>query len=135
MSKNMEIAKRLVKIAQMVMGSEKRTAGSNLNSGIIKKINDELFKISTGSGNDNEYYAKIPLKKVFDVLKKYKVHAVQEDGTPWAGFLAGREGKAKIDLAPYIDDDTAGEMYENTLLYLSWHRMDSGNYEVIVYLT
>ena len=119
---NAKLAQELFKIAKMLAAAPK----PKIQAGTVKQINNDLFKISTGSGNGNVYYDKIPLRDIFDVLKKHGIQAVQEDGEPWSGFIAGREGTANFDVAPL----GSKEVFSNNALHLSWYKMDSGRYEI-----
>lgn len=89
----------------------------------------------------NTYFPSIPWDKIEAILKANGIVALQEDGTEWAGFFAGRDGNARIELAPADSarsenrTDTFYTPYENALLILSWHKMDSGRYEVNLYVS
>jgi hypothetical protein len=82
-----------------------------------------------------EYFTRIPLEGIFDVLKKEYVQVIDSDGTLWSGFLTGAKGRTEFDLA--ILDKTTGEYMpvENSMLILTWYKMDSGRYEVVCYLS
>jgi hypothetical protein len=81
---------------------------------------------------------QIPLDDIFDALKQIGVHAVQEDGTPWSGFLTGgaecgsqEAAKQRALLSLVRDDGTP----LNNVLTLMWCKMQSGNYEVVAYVS
>ena len=95
----------------------------NLNANIRKQINKQLQE------NFNKYFPSIPLTEVFEVLKNNNVVAVQEDGTPWSGFLCGDDGNASIELK--FND----ELIDNAMLILQWHKMESGRYEINTYVS
>ena len=93
-----------------------------LPSNITSKINKEF----TAMG---DYFEKIPMQTMFDILLKYDVIPLQEDYTYWDGFLTGRDGRATIELA-YID-----KVVKNRSLHFTWHKMEqSGKYECIKYV-
>jgi hypothetical protein len=118
----MDIRKEIMKIAKSLM------AKNILKPAIKMKINNELYKISTHS--PDTYYEKIPLNDIFNALKKNGVIPIDDDGTEWSGFLAGREGRAMIDMA----DLNSKEAFDNVVLQLAWYKMGSGAYEVNVYI-
>ena len=83
------------------------------------------------------YFDAIPLQKIFDILKKYDIIALQEDKTPWDGFLMGRESSTTFPVA-YEASKDEDEFYEpigNAQLYLYWYRMEESNrYEINSYM-
>lgn len=97
-----------------------------LSNFIRNKINDAF-----SSKNFGIYFGKIPFDKIDDILKKYDLMLVQEDGTPWEGIISGESGKTTIDVARISDN----VIMKNTSLFLSWYKMDSGKFELIIYLT
>lgn len=126
MNKN-KIARELLILAKSLIAIPKL----RLDSKTITKLNKAAYSFSTGHGNGNVYYDKIPLTDLFKSLNSNGVHAVQEDGTPWVGFLTGKEGHANIELAPFIDNEKAGQIYDNAELHINWTRMGSGRYEFL----
>jgi len=105
--------------------------GIALNQSIRSKINKELQKISTTKGN---YYKAIPLQDIFDVLENSAgIIPIQEDGAKWDGFLTGRDAQIHFDL---VIEDIGGKykLIDNCQLNLSWYKMESGNYEINVFL-
>lgn len=84
----------------------------------------------------NTHFPSIPLSTIFDTLNKRGLVVLQDDGTTFDGMLAGTEGRALFDVA--YADTRDGQFYtpaENVLLTISWHKMETGNYEVIAYLS
>jgi hypothetical protein len=82
------------------------------------KVNAQLADLS------RIYHNAIPLNVIFDVCRAQSFEPVQEDGTPWAGLLCGREGRADIELT-------------NTRkwLHLQWFKMEhTGRYEINAYI-
>lgn len=94
-----------------------------LTPALRRKVNKDLFPLGA------EYHREIPLDAVFEVLNKHGVIPLQEDYTYWSGFLTGRTGKASIELG------WSGGLIVNSVLFLSWYKMESGKYELICYLT
>jgi len=81
------------------------------------------------------YFPSIPLKEIFDVLKKSYVVVVQEDGTPWSGFLMGDKGRDNFEMATL--DNVSGDyiMIKDSVLVLTWYKMTSGKYEIVIYIS
>jgi len=110
-----------------------------LKAPIKKKINRELINLTTPK-NRTQYFKAIPLQDIFDILEKYGVIALQEDNTPWDGFLTGRQAQTYFDIASK-DSETENNRYKvyvpytNAKLALSWYKMGSGNYEITTYIT
>ncbi len=88
-----------------------------------KMINSELVMLC------KTYHDQIPLTEIFDILKKNNIIAIQEDGTPFEGFLMGNNSSTTIDLT--ID----GKNVNNSILSLSWYKMESGRFEINTYLS
>jgi hypothetical protein len=78
------------------------------------------------------YFANIPLTELLDICRNYEVYPIQEDGTLWEGFLAGRKGAANISLA--IQHGTEMVVAKNVLA-INYYKMESGNWEVIAYIS
>jgi hypothetical protein len=93
----------------------------------VNKRLHELFGV--------KYFEKIPLDEIFGFLKSEDIIVVQEDGTPWEGFLTGAEGRTTFELALY---DTQADTFSpigNAVLWMSWYKMSSGRYEIVAYLS
>lgn len=84
---------------------------------ITKSVNRELYKLGI-------YHPEIPLNDIFNVVEKYAGKVVQEDGTPWSGFLLGENGDTYFDI----------KGIKNFRLRLMWYKMPSGNYEITAYI-
>ena len=97
---------------------------------IRKKINAELHPIGA------KYHNQIPFGDISDILKKYGLVVLQEDRTKWSGFLTGRDGNDTFDLgyAESSDDDGQYTVIDNSRLVMSWYKMSSGRYEIVVYV-
>ena len=108
------------------------TKTPNLTQTERNKINNELHKIQ------QTYHPQIPLDDIFTTIHKIGCHPIQEDDTPWTGFLTGGAEcgteKAKNQRATIrIARDTTPL---NNYLILNWCKMPtSGNYEIIAYIT
>ena len=73
-----------------------------------------------------EYWNEIPLKEIFEALTENGMSAVQEDGTPWSGILCGESSCTTIKV-------TGNKAVK--WLQLAWYKMQSGRYEINVYLS
>jgi len=100
-----------------------------------KTINDALYDL----GN---YHTEIPLQSIFDICRKENVIAIQEDGTPWSGFLTGgaecgsekaKNQNAKFDLA--IQGVDGEYVPAENMIILNWCKMQSGKYEIVCYVS
>ena len=89
---------------------------------VAKKINKELHEFNIN------YYGAIPLEDIFDILDKYEYVPIQEDGTPWEGFLLGEDSYAIFECVHLGD-------LKPLFLYLSWYKMPSGRYEIVTYIS
>jgi len=94
------------------------TKPAKLHAAARRQINGYLNSIG------RVYHHAIPLGQIIEVIEAHAARrVVQEDGTPWSGFLCGREGRATLEI-------------ENTreALQLSWYKLESGRYEVTAYV-
>lgn len=110
-----------VKVAQ-IAGSAKLTQQQK------RKANEAIAPFSSGVPHD-----KIPLNEMFAALKTVGIVAVQEDGTPWSGILAGQQGRANIELA--VQGPGGLSLVDNADLVLTWYKHETGRYEVVVYVS
>lgn len=96
-----------------------------LKPDVKKKINKKIYTLTS------KYSAQIPLQDIFSILGEYDIIAVDEAGEPWQGFLTGRDGEAHFDLR----DTGSNAAVKNSMLLLQWHKMESGSYEIVCYIT
>ena len=85
---------------------------------VRRKLNSKIHDITLGIKD------QIPLGSIRDLLTESGFGLYQEDGTPWGGFLTGRDGHASLDVGA-----------TNSILWLSWHKFDTGRYETVAYLS
>ena len=97
---------------------------TGINHYAKRSINDEIRHASRGI-LDN-----IPISNISDILERWGLMLVQEDGTKWSGFLCGVDGAATIDIAT-----EHGEIIKNSMLYIQWHKYDTGRYDIVCYLS
>jgi len=74
------------------------------------------------------YYPSIPIDEINSILIDNRVWLVQENGSPWSGMSFDDSGMIYIDVA------NEKGIFQNTMLYVSWSKMNNGNYEVNTYL-
>lgn len=100
-----------------------------------KKGNNALMKLL-----EPTYFKTIPLKEIIKTLSKVGLVVLQEDATEWEGFVAGREGKMLTPLAPAETETkykgvTFFTPFTNTQFVMTYHKMESGTFEVIAYVS
>lgn len=102
-----------------------------MNRGERDRINRELYKIG------QRYHRNVPLDVIFKILKDRGVVVLQEDLTEWSGMLSGRSGRETFEVADelIVDDGGSYVPFNNTMLVLSWYRLESGKYEVLAHLS
>lgn len=66
----------------------------------------------------NKYFESIPIKEISDILNKYGF-----DSEPLEGIYTGREGRTHEKVGDY------------TYIVITWYKMQSGRYEIVVYLS
>jgi hypothetical protein len=86
------------------------------------------------------YHDSILINEIGDLLRKHGVLMLQEDGTEFSGVFAGEDGRAEIEIgttniAREIDGVPVYTPFTNTMLVITWHKMPSGKYEVVAYLS
>jgi hypothetical protein len=107
-----------------------------LKAGIRTKINKEIIKFTSGI-----YFKKIPLQDIFDICEKYNVVLLQEDNTKWSGMLVGNASTVIFGMAskdsgyPSGQGSTMYVPYVNAGLNLQWYKMQSGKYEITLYVS
>lgn len=79
----------------------------------------------------------IPLSDIAEILRGNGLVLLQEDNTEWSGVLMGRDGQALIPLATTNKIDPDGRYLEELdhVLSLSWHKYDTGRYDVTAYIS
>lgn len=98
-----------------------------------RKISKALYPLT------KEFHNAIPLKSICDVLEKFDLKLLQEDGTEWAGLLCGRDANATFDIGRIerIDERWTCPVRWDVIkdkLYLSWYKHETGRYEINMYL-
>lgn len=113
----------------------KQASGPRLDAGTKSKINRQLTDLTT-PGHKTYYFDKIPLKDILAILNRYGVVMLQEDNTPWSGLLLGNDYEDNFILAPASFEKPANYVpYQNAMLRMSWHKMPSGKYEIVAYVS
>ncbi len=97
---------------------------------IRKKMNNEIYELT------KEYQKGIPLGPIDKVLRKYGYLLIQEDNTPWEGFISGRDGRDNFNIGELKSVSDGAYTAVQHYLVLTWHKMDvSGKYEVVAYVS
>ena len=124
----------ITKIDRLLIEVVKRVT---LNASVKKKINKDIRNLTTPK-NKTRYFDAIPLQDIFNILSKYGVVVLQEDNTPWDGFLTGKSATVDFTIAPtdseYGDTLKTYTPYTNASLRLQWYKMQSGRYEITTYI-
>ena len=130
MNFNDQLSKELDAITEAV--------GQTIARGVKSIVNRRLVDMLSG------YFPNIPLGQIMELFSKHGLVMLQEDNTQWSGFFTGADGHATIDVA---SSSSAHEMqqgknvytayvpFTNTMLDITWHKMESGRYEVVAYLS
>jgi len=132
---------RLIQDIDMMTITEDSFSGTKaqkLTRPMISKINKEIWKLL-----EPTYFKSIPLDEISDILKKHNIILLQEDDTEWSGWLLGGVNKTEqvyfdlgwIDSAYDMHGLKAYQKITNSLLALSYYKMQSGKYEVLARLT
>ncbi len=85
-----------------------------------KRANNALHDLISG-----QYFSAIPLDRLYDICE---AQGFTFDAESKACFLCGRDGRATWEL--FQDGRSAKRM-----LVVTWHKMDSGRYEVVAYVS
>ena len=96
-----------------------------------KLINRKL----SGMGS---YFNKIPIKEIIDILDHFGIKVLQEDNTEFEGMLVGNNSHTTFPIAYAENVNYETESYipiENSMLYLSWYKMNTGRYDCVMYLS
>jgi hypothetical protein len=106
-----------------------------LKVALRKKVGKEIIKFTSGI-----YFKDIPLKGLFNILKKHGLVPLQEDDTEWSGMLSGDAETVIFPLASkdseYTDNGATRYIpFTNAALYLQWYKMQSGKYEITTYVS
>ena len=82
-------------------------------------VNKQLYALG------KNYFPSIPLDLIFKIVEiGLESKIVDEDGTPWSGLLLGDNSHTTFNIRN-----------KRYVLYLSWYKMQSGNYEIVAYIS
>ena len=86
-----------------------------------KRANDQIYDLV-----NNKYFQSIPNDRLFEIVKDagFRFDPEEEEF-----ILVGRDGKATWQL------HDAGGRAANHMLVLQWHKMPTGRYEVVSYVS
>lgn len=109
---------------------------NRMDKKIKRLITNEISPIMT------KYYDNVPLGEIFAIFHKYGIYPLQEDGTPWNGFLSGKKecGTNEANNQRIIFDlgmkvNNVMVMIDDCKFLLSWCSLGSGKLELNGYLT
>jgi hypothetical protein len=101
-----------------------------INSRERKRVNKALYEVG------KSYHESIPLGQIRAILKLGAgLDIMQEDGTPWSGILCGDDATTNFPLGTFPKLGEEREYIINSQLIMSWHKMQSGRYEIVAYLS
>jgi hypothetical protein len=113
----------------------KKKQGENKMAVIPKKTKNQMNKVLGVLSSFK--YDEIPLDKIFETLHREGYYPLQEDYTPWSGFLCGREGHMFLEIG-YGEQDDRGmftTIIKNACLAVSWYKFSNNRYEVLAYVS
>jgi len=90
------------------------------NATIVKAVNKELGKFTV-----NRYEPHIPYGTIMKFLEDQGFKPLDADEVPF--ILCGKDGRVTVE---FVLDSQPNHLY---YLHMTWHRMDSGNYEAVAY--
>lgn len=124
---------------QMEVKKERLYPNGRLDPTTRNMLNDDIRNLITPD-NKTIYFDAIPLQDLIEILKGQGLLILQEDNTPWDGFLLGRDSSAVFPIAAFesAKDEGSWTSYEplkNATLALQWYKMpESGRYEINAYV-
>ncbi len=77
------------------------------------------------------YFECIPIDRINAVLRAAGLKLLQEDGTPWSGFLCGAASETLFEVG---DGNGRETVVEDAHVRLAWYKMPSGRYEITGYV-
>jgi hypothetical protein len=107
-----------------------KTSSEKMKPNLRSTLNKIVDQYTTKS----EYSKEIPINEIISDFREEGIALLQEDGTEYEGILSGSEGKAKFNLAIVCNNGTIDPI-DNAMLVLNWYRMESGNYEIVSYVS
>ncbi len=113
--------------AKINMDGKPKKLPANIRKFVTSRLQKEY-----GSG----YFPKIPLKEIFNILKESYILPVDESGEEWSGMLLGDRSHTSFDLVIYDNDTQEFVPISDSMLVLSWYKMEqTGRYEINAYLS
>jgi len=92
-----------------------------------KKMNARFYELG------KKYHEAIPLHDISVTLQDHGLELLDDDYTPWSGLLCGSNSQCTFNVGQHTDNGY--DAVKNSVLCLSWYRMPSGRYEIVVYLS
>ena len=94
----------------------------------LKSVNKELQNL-TSPGYRTQYFNSIPTQEIQVILNKFGLGVNQETREQvMDGIFTGRDGKMEEP----VSIDQKGNT--NALFVMTWHKMESGRYEIVAYV-
>lgn len=118
-----------MKVDEINLSLERSFEMAKLNAKTRKALNNVIHGITLG------YRNSVPLDLIDDALRSKGYRLIQEDDTDWSGILCGADGHCWIAMAQANADGSWRERVNNSGLALSWHKMPSGRWETVAYLS
>ncbi len=102
-----------------------------------RQLCNKLLTDLTSPKYKTRYFDSIPLGDIFSALKRRNIIVLDSDGTPWSGMLLGVRGQETFEIAFGNNKDEEGFYIpiDNSVLWMSWYKMQSGRYEIVVYVS
>jgi hypothetical protein len=97
---------------------------TKIPTNLRKKINNKIYALTKTLHNH------IVLSEIDFILREHGLFLIQEDGTPWSGFLLGENSHTTIEIGNEFGKVT------NSVLAISWYRYsNTGRYETVAYIS
>ena len=94
----------------------------------LKGVNKELQNL-TSPGFKTRFFDSIPTREIQDILDKYNLGLNQETRERvMDGIYTGADGKMEEPVSVNQRGET------NAMFVMTWHRMESGRYEIVTYV-
>ncbi len=110
-----------------IVTSQYEEAAQEVAKALPEPIRRNGNKLLTDFGK--QYWDSLPIGDMTDGLQALGIELVNEDGTPFSAIFTGEDGRANIDMT------WMGAPVSNSMLAMTWHKMPSGRYEVVAYLS
>jgi hypothetical protein len=108
---------------------------NNFREVSMKAVDKHKINVRIHKALKPTYFDTIQLATCINILEEFGYTIIQEDYTRWDGFICGASGQAYFTIAKNdLNQLVLDRVVRNAQLALSWHKMESGRYEVIAYV-